>query len=692
MRKLKPCILLFIFICSVVSAQKKQIDSLYTVLKTASEDTNKVITLNLLFKRLHRTGDNHRADSIVHVAFALAEKLDYKEGMVVAYSNIGNLNNYQSNYSEALKNYRRSLTLAEEIGDTHGTENGYGNIGNIYFDHGNYPEALKNYLKSLQMAEKLGDKAGMGNAYLNIGNIYANLNNFTDALTNFKHSLSIDEEIGNKYDMCIDYSNIGVVYFNMGNYTEAMNSQLKSLQIAKEIDNKYGAGNAYSNLGNINCRLGNYTEATNYVQQALDIETAADNKQGMCNEYINMGEINTREKKYADAQAWLDKALKLSKAIGEKETIGDTYHYMNVLDSAMGNYKAAFNDYKMQITYTDSLKNEENTKKMVSEQMTYEFDKKQAEEKAIQDKKDAEEVVNKKRQQVIMASVSVGLLLVLVFSALLLSRFRITQKQKKIIEEQKALVEEKNKEVLDSIIYAKRLQDAILPPLSIISKYLPESFVLYKPKDIVAGDFYWMERAGDTILIAACDCTGHGVPGAMVSVVCSNALNRAVKEFRITETGKILDKVRELVLETFEQSESEVKDGMDISLVAISYQPLAISWSGAYNSLWYIRNGELREVAADKQPIGKNDKPTSFNTHNLNLQKGDTLYLFTDGYADQFGGDKGKKFKYKPFQEKLLAISNKPMAEQKQELETTFENWKGDLEQVDDVLIIGIRV
>ena len=260
------------------------------------------------------------------------------------------------------------------------------------------------------------------------------------------------------------------------------------------------------------------------------------------------------------------------------------------------------------------------------------------------------------------------------------------------IEEQKELVEEKQKDILDSITYAKRLQDAILPPVSFIKKFLPDSFLVYKPKDIVAGDFYWMERSDDNILIAAADCTGHGVPGALVSVVCSNALNRTVKEFHITEPGKILDKVRDLVLETFEKSESNVQDGMDISLCCITTKTKEVQWSGAYNSLWYIQKGEIKEVAADKQPIGKNNRPEPFNTHKLNLQKGDTLYLFTDGYADQFGGPKGKKFKYKQMEELLLANASKPMDEQKDVLENTLEKWKGTLEQVDDILIIGIRV
>ncbi|MGZ3883178.1 MAG: PP2C family protein-serine/threonine phosphatase, partial [Bacteroidia bacterium] len=283
---------------------------------------------------------------------------------------------------------------------------------------------------------------------------------------------------------------------------------------------------------------------------------------------------------------------------------------------------------------------------------------------------------------------------------------------------QKELVEEKQKEIVSSITYAKRLQDAILPPLKDIQQALPDSFVLYKPKDIVAGDFYWMEKvespemsdrreegfseppalSAQLILIAAADCTGHGVPGAMVSVVCSNALNRTVKEFGIREPGKILDKVRELVIETFEKSADEVKDGMDISLCSIQRDSESgtslVQWSGANNPLWLISKdkGAITELKPDKQPIGKVDQPKPFHTHRIELKKGDALYLFTDGYADQFGGPNGKKFKYKQMEQLITNNKDLDMAAQKKMLENAFEAWRANLEQVDDVCIIGVRL
>lgn len=279
-------------------------------------------------------------------------------------------------------------------------------------------------------------------------------------------------------------------------------------------------------------------------------------------------------------------------------------------------------------------------------------------------------------------------------------RFLAEEKLKeslKEIEEKHLIIEEKNKEITDSITYARRIQEAILPPLGFINEHVHESFVYYQPKDIVAGDFYWAEKTGNVFLIAAADCTGHGVPGALVSVVCSNALNRSVKEFKLSDPGKILDKTRELVLENFSKSKEAIKDGMDISLLSIekTADGYTIKWAGANNPLWYISpfagDDVLHELKADKQPIGFTDDARPFTTHRIEAQTGDTFYLFTDGYADQFGGPKGKKFKYKQFEELLLSLGQMPLKDQQEAIFQALKRWKGSLEQIDDVCIIGIR-
>ena len=260
------------------------------------------------------------------------------------------------------------------------------------------------------------------------------------------------------------------------------------------------------------------------------------------------------------------------------------------------------------------------------------------------------------------------------------------------ISEQKKNLENTHKEITDSIQYAQRIQSAILPPQKLVKEYLSNSFILYKPKDVVAGDFYWLEHFDSKIHFAACDCTGHGVPGAMVSVICNNGLNRSIREYGITEPGKILDKTREIVIQEFEKSEEEVQDGMDVALCSLDGNQL--KYAGAHNPLWIIRKGatEVEEIKANKQPIGKYADLQPFTTHTIELNPGDSIYLFSDGYVDQFGGEKGKKFKSLNFKRLLVSLQHLDMEAQRTAIDNAFEKWKGELEQIDDVCVIGVRI
>ncbi len=260
------------------------------------------------------------------------------------------------------------------------------------------------------------------------------------------------------------------------------------------------------------------------------------------------------------------------------------------------------------------------------------------------------------------------------------------------INQQKLKLEIKNKEVIDSINYASRIQHAILPPDNKISAHLEKNFILYLPKDIVAGDFYWLEKDDNLLHFAVADCTGHGVPGAMVSVVCHNALNRSVREFNFANPAEILNKTRELVIETFDQGNENVNDGMDIALCTLDLNKKILQFSGANNPLLIIRKKELIEFKGDRQPIGIFSNSKQFTNHEIELKSNDSIYIFTDGFQDQFGGINGKKLKLKGLKEILLSNSNKSMRHQKSRIEDAFKLWKSDLEQIDDVCIMGFRV
>jgi tetratricopeptide (TPR) repeat protein/serine phosphatase RsbU (regulator of sigma subunit) len=602
-----------------------------------------------------------------------------KKWMAKAFNTIGFSYTNKNNYPKALAFDLKSLRIYEELkssSDGNTARSGkqglgvcYCNIGIVYYYQSDYQKALEYFLKSLKIREETGNKLGVGNTYIWIGNVYNALSDYSKALEYYLKGLKIFEEVNDKNGMEVCYVNIGIIYSYQSDYSKALNYYFKSLKISKEVEDKKGVGTGYNNIGELYTLLKDYKSALKYSDSALQIGK-------------EIGDINIERNAYAN----------IAKAYSKTD-----------------NYKEAYLNHVKFKTLTDSIFNADNSKQLGDLKTNFELEKKEAELKA---KADAEEVINKeetKRQQFIIYGGAGVLLIVIAFSAFLYRRVKITQKQKRIIEEQKfvveqqklevekqkSLVEEHQKEIIDSITYAKRLQQAILPANEEIQKYLPDSFVYYQPKDIVAGDFYWMHVTKEAVYIAAADCTGHGVPGAMVSVVCSNALNRAVNEFNLTDTGLILDKTRASVIETFEKSDSAVKDGMDISLLKINL-PIGgittkIQWSGANNSLWYILNNELIEVKADKQPIGKYGAPIPFTTNTFNFNFPVSFYLFSDGYADQFNAN-DKKLMKKKFRDIVLSVQGLSMDKQGEYLEKAHMDWKGLMEQTDDVLVIGIQV
>jgi serine phosphatase RsbU (regulator of sigma subunit) len=265
-----------------------------------------------------------------------------------------------------------------------------------------------------------------------------------------------------------------------------------------------------------------------------------------------------------------------------------------------------------------------------------------------------------------------------------------------VLQDKNKIIEEKNKDIVDSINYAKRIQGAILPEEALLTRLLPEHFLYFQPKDIVSGDFYWVAEKNNTVLLAAADCTGHGVPGAFMSMIGNAFLNEVVNEKGIVAPAEILNKLREMIIGALKQGEgSDSKDGMDITLVSLSKsgEETHVKFAGANNPIWIIQSGNLREIKGDKQPVGvSSGLVKGFTEHSFSLTKGDQLYLFSDGFADQFGGKDGKKFRSKNMQDLVMSVHDQSMLVQKRTLAEKMDQWKSELEQVDDMLVIGLRI
>ncbi|CAG0965877.1 MAG: tetratricopeptide repeat protein [Bacteroidetes bacterium] len=606
-------------------------------------------------------------DSALYYAelqFDFASEKKLKKYMASALSAKAYIHYLKSSYASSLKLYIESLKRYEEIADKNGIADVQIGIGNIYVQQHNTKKAMEYYSKNLKYYVDNNDKNGIARMYNNLGRVYSEEHDYDKAIEYYNQCLSIRNELNDKSGAARALGNIAYTHNFKNEFEKAVEFFLRCIEIFEELGDKEGLANAYSGIAHAYLRLEKFKESITFASKSLQIAKEheiiyeevnasrtlyqAYKKQGKIKEAMKMLELSTRLKEQQLEKNNLDELLKLQ------------FKY----------------DFEKK-THADSIKTSEAIKVTEARLQTQ------------------REQLAKERTQRIMLYGSI--LFLLVFAGFIYNRFKISQQQQNTIQLQKnhlesqhKIVEQKNREITDSINYAKRIQTAILPPQKTVLEYLKNSFILYLPKDIVAGDFYWIEPTQNSILFAVADCTGHGVPGAMVSVICHNALNRAVREYRLTKPGRILDKTREIIIQEFEKSDDEVKDGMDIALCAISNNELL--YAGANNPLWIIRNNELIEICADKQPIGKFDKLQPYHTHVVQLQKDDTLYIFSDGFADQFGGKKGKKFKTPKLRELLLSVQDKSIPQQKEILIQTLENWKGNIEQVDDICVIGIKI
>jgi len=681
--------------------------------------------------------------------YDFAKSKKRKKDMALAHNTQGAALDKKGDYIYAIEYYKKSLEIRLELQDKRGTAASLNNIGSIYRNQGDDAKALQFFLESLKLKEELGDKKGIANSMLGIGNVLKEQENYSGALEYFQKSYDIRVEIGDKKGMANSVLSIGNIYWLSKDYDKALEFFQESLALQDEIGNQLGVANCLNNIGVIYKDKEELDKAMNYFNKSLALRIALDDKLGELSTYRNIGTVYLAKGDFKQAVDFATKSLVMAKDIGALKKVEDASAILYEIYKKSHKFDNALSMYENYIEIRDSLLSEENHKQITELQYQFQYAMKanadsikndelkkileieNDKQKAIADKKSAEADVLKNRQLALFG----GLGLVVLFSIYIYSRFRVIKSQKLIIEKQKKeveiqrefsekqknyaelqkhIVEEKNREISDSIIYAKRIQEAILPSRYSLKENLKNGFVFFKPKDIVSGDFYWLEHYNKvnnensgTVFFAAADCTGHGVPGAMVSVVCSNALSKALLEENITDTGKLLDRTRELVIQRFSKSDNEVRDGMDISICRISKDNKQLQWAGANNPLWIINPNRNswpvnaipfadcdfgREIKANNQPIGNYEISEPFQSHSIDLVEGDTLYVFTDGFQDQFGGVKGKKFKSVTLKKLLTSIYDKSMDEQKQILDSELLKWMGEHEQIDDICIIGVRV
>jgi tetratricopeptide (TPR) repeat protein len=691
------------------------------------ENNSSINQLDNRYKRIDNLIWNHTiyenpdsAISLVKEQLNIAKTTNNRLYFAKTYNTLGTCYYLKDDFNNANKYYSKSLIEYKKIKNLNGEAVVLNNLGNISKEQGNFVKAIDYYTTSLRIDEKLNNQSEIASCLNNIGILYANENEYELAINYYKRSVNIRRKIKDFKGLASPINNLGNIYEYQKQYYKAIKYYRISYELEKKFNNKIGELTSLINIASVYKQIGDlnknnskifYQKSEDLTKKVITSLKHIGNNNLTAFSYINLASIYLKQNQIENSIKNGEIALKRAKISGSVKYIKESSEILYISYRENKEYDKSLVMHELFVKMNDSIFNAKNQDEIIRQEYKYKYDKQLEADSLIKVKeKEISEVQLKQEKTKKIALVS-GLLLMLIFLVLMYNRYKVTFKQKEIISKkeqetnrQKVLLETKNKEITDSINYAKRIQAAILPAPKIVKEYLKDSFVLYIPRDIVAGDFYWMEQIENGLIFAAADCTGHGVPGAMVSVLCNNALNRSVREYKLQDPGEILDKTREIIIHEFEKSEDNVNDGMDVSLCTLLFNdtdtehlhPYQLKWAGANNPLWIIRNNEIIEYKPDKQPIGKYYENRAFTSHTIEIRKGDCIYMFTDGYKDQFGGiengDSGKKLKALKMKELIKNLSNLPMEQQKQKLEDFFYEWKGDLEQVDDVCIIGVRI
>lgn len=665
------------------------------------------------------------------------------------YNMLGNITSDQDKYAMGLDYYFKALGIDSTLNKKMVADL-YNNIGLDYQDIGNYVKTEEYYFKALRIYQKDNNQEGIGTICNNLGNLYDLQNDFDKGLASKEKSMHIDSVAKNSENLEFDYQNIGHSYLSKKNYKLSLMYSYMSLALAHKMNIVAQVYVSYSNIAEAFNEVF-FTDSTakelsyeiegrtvtikrqNMLDSVLANEkrsiyfaNMASNRSTLISAYKDIADIYRYKKDTKTGLAYYKRAYDLADSVGLlQEKMDQSQAYGHALAEA-GDYKEAEEYLDNTLRLKDSLFGEQKQKAIGNIEAQYNFDTKLLEQKKENEKEMAVASEQEKREKFVIISISLGLLVISMFLLVLFRRFKITDKQRKIIEEQKksvdsaygelnnahAELQEKDKDITDSIAYARKIQSAILPSEDVLKEQLGDCFVLYKPRDVVSGDFYWSYTINDKSIFAVVDCTGHGVPGAFMSMIGNSILNQVVIENKTTTTSGILDNARSNLIKQTQQKgqESLSRDGMDMSVCIWDRAKNTLQYSGANNPLYLVRKNinsntvqnpkfrphgkDMLEILPDKQPIGYQEgkMDSGFTSQTIELQKGDIIYIASDGYQDQFGGEKNKKFTSRGFRDLLVSMMDKPIDMQKLILNGTIETWKSTYAQTDDICVMGLRI
>lgn len=660
---------------------------------------------------------NNTDSALVYInrTIAILQKINNQKSLADAYNNLGGIYWQDKRYKESLQNYLLALDIREQLGDNNVIASTMNNIGLIYKDLGNFDKALEYYNKSLEQYEETHDTFRQSEALNLIGGVYWQSGNYKSALDVYKRVLQMRITVGDKRYIARAHNNIALVFKNLNERDSSLAQYQAALEIYNQLGDKKSAAGILNNIANLYLKFNNHTEAEHNFKLALDQRRAISDHVGVAYTELDLGQLLVKQKKHQHALPILNDALNRAQRLKNSELEKDVRLAMAQTYAVGNDFKKAYENLESYTALKDSILSLESVKRIADMQISYETEKKEKALK-IKDIQILQQEEKNRRQFILIMFSVVVLLVVSVFAVLIANQNKKVRKANELLDIKNKQILQQNEEIerqrdfvtqqrdqiamqkekiTDSIEYASRIQNAMLPPINMVNALIPNKFILFRPRDIVSGDFYWAANCGQYTVIAAVDCTGHGVPGAFMSMLGLTLLNQIASKGQINNAAHILEQMRGMVKTLLHQQSrtSGANDGMDCALCMIDQQNYKLQFAGANNPVFIVRNGELIEIEPDRMPIGIHlTEEEPFTNNEFDLMQGDKLYIFSDGYADQFGGKNGRKLLTKNFKNLLVESSQLSMDEQKTKLNQYFDEWKGNFRQLDDVLVIGIKI
>jgi tetratricopeptide (TPR) repeat protein len=688
-------IIFSLFLQPIFAQNKAKIDSLQTVLKNIKNDTLSIQTEVNLARELRKT---KAGQELLRSAIQKSEELGYVKGIALAYLVQGISYRDSSLYGKAIEVLEKTIEIAKNLPEKNTLAEAYNDIGSVYRRMDEYEKSLDYYLKALQTAETYKDESNYGKALNGVGNNYRQLKQFKEAIKYFEKALEYERKRGNLFGVSVNLNNLGKVYFDLQENEKSLSFMLAALKMNEEAKNLRGATSCLNTIGEIYRRRKEYNKAQTTLERAVKTDEELGDRRYLIDSYINLGELHGELGNNELGISYIEKALKLAFDIKTKSKIQSGYEHLYDLYKKTGDYKKALSMYEQAILFKDSILNEKNQESIAKIQSKFETESQKIKIALLEKDKAIQATEASKRINLMLGLVVFFFLVAIAFFI----NYNIKKKandqlqaQNKLIQTQSIEIANINENLTSSINYAKRIQFAMLPYREKIIKFLPEKFIFFRPRDIVSGDFYWFHQIDSHKAMIACvDCTGHGVPGAFMSMLGQALLSKIVENEKVYQPNLVLNELHKEIIGSLQQTEGENRDGMDITVCLIDKASQNLYFSGACNPLIYIQNGTLHEIKGDRLPIGgiQLEENRSYTQHTVSFDKPTMFYTFTDGYQDQFGGENGKKFMIKRMRTLFLDICQQTMPEQKQAIDQNLTSWQGKEAQIDDILVMGFRL